>query len=74
MKRILFLLFVACGFAACSDKGNGGGGEIPPPQPPATTQFAKGADVGWLTEMEAEGKKFYHSFLASCRYGLKLAQ
>lgn len=33
-----------------------------PPQPtPTTSSFAKGADVGWLTEMEAAGKKFYNS-------------
>lgn len=25
----------------------------------ATAQFANGADVGWLTEMEASGRKFY---------------
>lgn len=32
----------------------------PAPPPPAPTfTFAKGADVGWLTEMEAAGKKFY---------------
>ncbi|MBL7725920.1 MAG: glycosyl hydrolase 53 family protein [Chitinophagaceae bacterium] len=31
-----------------------------PPETPAV-QFAKGADVGWLTQMEAAGKKFYNS-------------
>lgn len=29
--------------------------------PVAQTDFAKGADVGWLTEMEAAGKKFYNA-------------
>src|SRR6185295_10631574 len=30
--------------------------------PPVTnTDFVKGADVSWLTEMEATGKKFYNS-------------
>lgn len=33
--------------------------ETPDPPQPATPAFAKGADVGWLTEMEAAGKKFY---------------
>lgn len=33
----------------------------PDPAPPADTTFAKGADVGWLTEMEAAGKKFYNA-------------
>src|SRR5678816_4646627 len=32
------------------------------PNPPAGNQFfAKGADVSWLTQMEAEGQKFYNS-------------
>ena len=31
----------------------------PPPIP--STNIAKGADVSWLTEMEAAGKKFYNS-------------
>ncbi len=30
-----------------------------PVTPPATTTFAKGADIGWLTQMESNGKKFY---------------
>ena len=33
---------------------------IPEPQP-ASAQFAKGADVSWLTQMEVEGQKFYGS-------------
>ncbi len=32
-----------------------------PPITPATSIFAKGADISWLTEMEASGKKFYNS-------------
>ena len=28
-------------------------------QEKATAQFAKGADIGWLSQMEASGKKFY---------------
>lgn len=28
---------------------------------PATTTFIKGADVSWVTEMEAAGKKFYNA-------------
>ena len=28
---------------------------------PMDESFAKGADVGWLTEMEAKGKKFYNA-------------
>src|SRR5690349_18936319 len=34
----------------------------PTPDPPVVqTGFVKGADIGWLTEMEASGKKFYNS-------------
>ena len=28
---------------------------------PSTASFAKGADIGWVTEMEANGYKFYNS-------------
>jgi len=30
-----------------------------PPIPPATVSFTKGADVSWLPQMEANGRKFY---------------
>jgi len=34
----------------------------PVPEPPVNpVNFAKGADVGWITEMEAAGRKFYNS-------------
>jgi arabinogalactan endo-1,4-beta-galactosidase len=39
----------------------GGDPDPVPPPPPPPVNFAKGADVGWLTEMEAAGKKFYNS-------------
>lgn len=33
---------------------------VPPPDPPVVqANFAKGADISWITEMEAAGKKFY---------------
>jgi arabinogalactan endo-1,4-beta-galactosidase len=34
-----------------------------PPTPPVVipSSFAKGADISWVTEMEASGKKFYNS-------------
>lgn len=34
---------------------------VPPVVIPTATGFAKGADVSWLTEMEASGVKFYNS-------------
>jgi arabinogalactan endo-1,4-beta-galactosidase len=41
--------------SACSKKGGSPG---PPPGP---ANFAKGADISWVTEMEAAGRKFYNS-------------
>ncbi len=40
---------------SCSEKER----PDPDPDPPPVGDFAKGADVGWITEMEAAGKKFY---------------
>ena len=55
--NITAALLVLCLNDSCSNKSGSG----PDPNPPNTTQFAKGADVGWLTEMEAAGRKFYNS-------------
>ncbi len=54
MKNILVLLWFAC--LGCN-KSNSGGSTPPPP----AVAFAKGADVSWLTEMEAAGRIFYNS-------------
>lgn len=61
MKKFLILaLICAASFSSC-----GKNSESPdPPSPPDTTgtnnaAFAKGADISWLTEMEAGGYKFY---------------
>lgn len=64
MYRISFYLIISILIFACS-KSNLGDNPPPPlppppPSPPVST-FVKGADVGWLTEMEASGKKFYNS-------------
>jgi len=62
MKNILFFIFILCATIACNKSGtgnNGGGGTNPPPT--STVQFAKGADISWLTQMEAAGRKFYNS-------------
>src|SRR6185295_965553 len=58
MKRFLFLIFIVCTVVACTDKG---GNNPPVNPPPPAGDFIKGADVSWLTEMEAAGKKFYNS-------------
>ena len=59
MKRLFVLALVGFLSFSCS-KSNSQGGN-PPPTPPGNSNFAKGADVSWLTEMEASGRKFYNS-------------
>lgn len=72
MKQF-FLIFAACAFslsASCSGGGSDTPGDEPEPidnpapEPgpePAGTFFANGADIGWLTEMEARNYKFYNA-------------
>src|SRR5688500_9607831 len=50
----LFLFAFSCNKKPGPDPGPGPG---PTPNP----NFAKGADVSWVTEMESAGKKFYNS-------------
>jgi arabinogalactan endo-1,4-beta-galactosidase len=59
MKIFIAFLFIIINFTSCSKK------TTPPPDPPdnndtASTAFVKGADISWLTEMEASGYKFYN--------------
>ncbi|MFT3681436.1 MAG: glycosyl hydrolase 53 family protein [Ferruginibacter sp.] len=60
-KTMTILLFSGLlSFFVCCGKTSGNNGGTPPPTPPKDTiAFAKGADIGWLSQMEAEGKKFY---------------
>src|SRR6266540_4948138 len=59
VNKSLIIVFVVvisfgCKKTSHSDPGN--------PNPPITNNdIAKGADVSWLTQMEAAGKKFYNS-------------
>ncbi len=57
--RILgcYFFFISFLFVDCKKKNVDE--TAPPVVPPAAATFAKGADVGWLTEMESSGKKFY---------------
>lgn len=58
LKRIIPLFFVTLlSFTPASCKGNAD--NDPTNDPDITDTFAKGADVSWITEMEAAGKKFY---------------
>ena len=56
--QIIFLL-ILCSLHACKKADKGGAAIPPPPAIPET--FAKGADVSWLTQMEAAGIKFYNT-------------
>jgi arabinogalactan endo-1,4-beta-galactosidase len=58
-KKILLAVIVLFSSTACKKSGGSGGGGGT--TPPATISFAKGADVSWLTEMEAAGRQFYNS-------------
>jgi len=66
VKLLSYILFTVL-LADCSksDPGSGNTTTTPPVVtppvtiPPTTTVFAKGADIGWLSQMEASGKKFY---------------
>jgi len=57
LGKTISLLIIACAFYSCNNKEN----PPPPPPEPNTLNFAKGADVSWLTQMESEGRKFYNA-------------
>lgn len=52
------LIVVFCMSACSKSSGTTPGPVIPPPVPDS---FAKGADIGWLSEMENAGKRFYNA-------------
>jgi arabinogalactan endo-1,4-beta-galactosidase len=57
MQRLSFV-FLAIVLLACTKPLRD---DSTPPTNPSTYVFAKGADISWLTEMEANGKLFYSS-------------
>ncbi len=64
MRKILITLGLFTALFAISTACKKKNATQPEPEPPpvvVTSGFAKGADVGWLTEMEASGKKFYNA-------------
>jgi arabinogalactan endo-1,4-beta-galactosidase len=61
MKQVLFTVIIFFSLTGCSDKGAGGGAVTPPPVPPTPSSFAKGADVSWVSQMEASARKFYNA-------------
>lgn len=59
MKRIILFLSILLSLT-CSKK-NAPITVDPPTDNKPKTEFAKGADISWITEMEAAGLKFYNS-------------
>ena len=57
MRRLFYLTAVLLSLASCQTKKDPE--PAPEPEPPVETFFAKGADIGWVTEMESRGYKFY---------------
>lgn len=53
------ILLVLLGSLLCCGKTKNGNNQGT--NPPVNSNFAKGADISWLTEMEAAGKLFYNS-------------
>ncbi|RYY87470.1 MAG: arabinogalactan endo-1,4-beta-galactosidase [Chitinophagaceae bacterium] len=57
-----YFIIVLFALLACSKKENTAPAPAPTPVPPPsadTFRLAKGADVSWITELEAAGKRFY---------------
>lgn len=54
MLRLFVVISVLLNVSFCNKGGS-------TPEPSAPDIFAKGADIGWITEMESTGKKFYNS-------------
>lgn len=66
MRKILLLtaMAVSAMLAASCNGNNGNNNEEHNPEPPAPevqAAFAKGADIGWATEMAGDGIKFYNA-------------
>lgn len=60
--KIVAIAFWGILFFNCKRSKTGDDPTPPPPTPPVTTsEFVKGADIGWLTQMESSGIKFYNS-------------
>ena len=63
MKKSILACLLSCMFVFTScGESNGSPVPDPNPEPGIVSNFAKGADVSWLTEMEGNGIKFYDKF------------
>lgn len=59
-SKLLFSLILLSACVSCKAKPE----PSPKPEPepvPVVKSFAKGADIGWVTEMESKGYKFYNA-------------
>ena len=60
LLRVLLIVLFFCNYTACkksvTENNNSSGNN-----PPLAAGFVKGADISWLTQMEASNKKFYNS-------------
>lgn len=60
MKGFLYI-FIIVSLIACKKSTTDDPGPNPNPNPNPTTEFFKGADISWVTQMEAAGRKFYNA-------------
>jgi len=56
----LYPVFFLLAIVACNKSGAGNGALVPPLPPSVVDSFVKGADIGWLPQMEQSGYKFYN--------------
>ncbi|MEO6149589.1 MAG: glycosyl hydrolase 53 family protein [Mucilaginibacter sp.] len=61
MKKLSSLAFLSCLFVLCCCSKSPEKTTPPVKEENLTANFAKGADVSWLTEMETAGVKFYNN-------------
>ncbi|MBS1531175.1 MAG: glycosyl hydrolase 53 family protein [Bacteroidetes bacterium] len=62
LKTVTWVCLLCAGFFTISCSSNKGGNPAPPQTytpPSVAAGFAKGADISWVTQMEASGMKFY---------------
>ena len=57
LKTLISLAIIAIAAISCEPKENNRNPQTP--EPADEMPFAKGADIGWYTEMESKGYKFY---------------
>ena len=67
MKLLCISVAMILTFASCGNDPYGPTGYVPetqkpeekPDEPGKTAGYAEGADISWVTQMEADGQKFY---------------